>query len=648
MLIENKNEEALGITKPKLVIAASQRSRNDPSSPLLRFVRDYSQTLKQFEIHATKMTGQAILGTGLYEKNEIVLHRAGADGGVAELAAIAARGECLIAILISDPSDPWSDTVLNRALKRVCIQKQIRLITTYAAAVRWATYESSQDSITSVNPFSVSYSWGQINFNLGNKNVDSRGDFKLLPINQRTLALIAHDKKKLEMVQFVKEHVNLISQHHRILTTGTTGWLLKLLFANNLQQASFIDELKSANKLERLVYICEEALKDLNILPARWLDANLESLRASLKVPTNEQLAAMIMPLPSGPEGGDVLIADEVLKNECHTIIFFHDPLTAHPHNSDIRLLEHTCQLPGVFAECVSDRQSAERWVKGLITEMSSKLDLPDLAHKLRQKYKLKEVVVVNTNDDSDSEKLGQMLARALAGHLNQRLHCISQENKQTRIGVAWGWTMRRVLEELVEMQNSGLIEKPVSLSKLIIWSPLIGIITAEITDWEASTIAQRFCDFYGGRVRKLPCAGFARVGAEKPKDVEDFITSLEEAEIILTSASAWNEKTALYKYTGLNTEYFPKPSEVVGNISGIFINHDGDEVRGLYSIVGLGYDGFRRAAKKGAVWLMCGGEDRRAVLLAALKKELVSVLITTNKTAEWILQQDVISTLKV
>jgi DNA-binding transcriptional regulator LsrR (DeoR family) len=35
----------------------------------------------------------------------------------------------------------------------------------------------------------------------------------------------------------------------------------------------------------------------------------------------------------------------------------------------------------------------------------------------------------------------------------------------------------------------------------------------------------------------------------------------------------------------------------------------------------------------------MCGGNSRNEVALAALRGELVSVLVTTRETAEWILE---------
>jgi methylglyoxal synthase/DNA-binding transcriptional regulator LsrR (DeoR family) len=635
-------------TKPNLVMVASPRARSEPSSPLLRLMRDYSDIFRKYEIHTTKGTSRVICGTGMYKQYDVKAHREGKDGGIAELAAMVARGDCVAAILLLEPSDPWSDAVENRALKRVCIERHVRLITTYTAAVRWAVYEAPL-SFTAPSVSSSSTSdWRPDNWKPGNENITEGGDLRPLETGERSIALISHDEKKLKMVEFVKSHLERLALHHRILTTGTTGWLLKLLYAADPQIEPFMEEIRREGKERRLSHICADLLeKKLDVVVPKFsgLVDLLSLLKNKLGISPGENFARKVMPLPSGPAGGDVLIANEVLNNQCHTIIFFHDPDTAHPHNDDIRLLEHTCQLPGVFAECVSDEQSANKWLEGLQKELNGKYNLPNPAQRLRQRWNLKEVVLVKMDDDQDSPELGETLARVAAGYLNQRLLLITQETKNTRIGIAWGWGSKHVLSELRKMSDADLLEKP-ELAETVVWSPLIGIITSEVIDSEAVMIAGGFCGFYGGKVEGFPCAGFARKDSVLSEDVKKLIRSLEEADIILTSASPWDEKTTLYQGTGLNRDFLPplptyppRPEDAIGLISGVFLNHEGKQVVGEYSIVGLGYEGFQRAAANGAVILMCGGNERRKAVLAALRGRLVSVLITTTQTAEWILR---------
>lgn len=632
--------------KPKLVIIASPRVRNQPGSSLLRLMRDYAETFKRYEIHTTQTTRQMILGTGMYQPEELTLHRRGEDGGVAELAALVARGESLVAIVLLDPSDPWSDAAENWALKRVCIKRQVRLITTYAAAVRWATYEGAAEEDEDPN-LTIPFQWRPSNWREGEQNIIGLGDFRNLSVTKRTVALISHDEMKLDMVEFVRKrgHIDLLAEHDRILATGTTGAVLKLLYADEQQEKSFIDELIATGKEGHVKKTFVNLLGKLQITPhdTGRLDNLLNMTRRTLEITGHKKFADKVMPLPSGPDGGDELVADEVLKNRCHAIVFLQDPMTAHPHMEDIRLFERTCQLPGVFAECVSDRQSADRWIEELRQELSKKRQHSNISQQLRQNGGLQEVLTIERTDDGDSDDLGQALARVCAGYLNLRLQQLSEEKKGVeeiiRVGVAWGWGVRQVIGQLKEMKDAGLIEIP-KFSREIVWSPLIGIITAEITDREAIMIAHRFRDFYGGRVDSLPCAGFARRGEARPGGVTELLTELSKADIVLTSASPWDKEAALYKNTGLDSQLFPAFGAAVGLVSGVFLDENGEEVPSEYSIVGLDRQGFINAARVGTVILMAGGEKRRRVVLAALRARLSSVLITTSPTAKWLLSE--------
>ncbi len=624
--------------KPNLVLVANPRSRREPSSPFLRFVRDYADVLRRFTINTTRGTGETLYGTGLYERAELELKRPGAEGGIAQLAAIVARDQCAAAILFLDPSDPWSEAVENRACKRACIQKKISLVTTYAAAVRWANYE-----VKELRPGIAKEDTSKpANWRAGLKNVGKKGDFRDLQLHDRTLALISHDKKKLDMVRFVIGHVELLAGHDRILTTGTTGWLLKLLFADR-SLASCKEQIGTGDLERHLNDIFEKLLEELELrAPARAsFDQLLQKLKTHLGASVNDSFTEKVMPLPSGPAGGDVLIADEVLRNECHSIIFFHDPTTAHPHNDDIRLLEHASQVRGVYAECVSDPQSAERWTKGIAQELERRHALAHPAQELRREYRLDEVILVPADEaDEGGDPLGRKLARACAGYLNQQLRLLTERGNALRIGVAWGWGSDCVLQELQAMDREGLLQKPSRFPASVVWSPLIGTITAEVTHQEAYMIAQRFCDLYGGSVEGFFCAGFARQGAPLPDSVRGLIVRLAEADLILTAGSPWDEQSSLYKNTGLNAACFPALDKAVGLVSGVFLDADGKELTGEYSIVGLGFEGFRAAAAKGRVVLMCGGKQRRRVLFAALEAGLASVLITTAATATWVLAE--------
>lgn len=99
----------------------------------------------------------------------------------------------------------------------------------------------------------------------------------------KTLALIAHDGKKAEMVAFVKDHLEELSKAN-LVATGTTG--------------SYIQQ---------------------------------TGLNVDLKL--------------SGPKGGDAQIAAMAAEGSIDGIIFFRDPLGKHAHEPDIQMLMRICDL---------------------------------------------------------------------------------------------------------------------------------------------------------------------------------------------------------------------------------------------------------------------------------------------------------------
>ena len=100
----------------------------------------------------------------------------------------------------------------------------------------------------------------------------------------RTIALIAHDNKKDDIVDFAVRHQPLLSRYH-LIATGTTG--------KRISEAT------------------------------------------SLEI---EQLA-------SGPLGGDAQIAAKVVAGEVIAVIFLIDPLNAQPHEPDIQALLRICNV---------------------------------------------------------------------------------------------------------------------------------------------------------------------------------------------------------------------------------------------------------------------------------------------------------------
>ncbi|MCU0511089.1 MAG: methylglyoxal synthase [Anaerolineae bacterium] len=103
----------------------------------------------------------------------------------------------------------------------------------------------------------------------------------------KTLALIAHDGKKADMVAFAMKYHSVLAKY-ALVATGTTG--------------SLIAE-KSGLNVTRLL---------------------------------------------SGPLGGDDQIAAMVAEDKIAAVFFFVDPLTMQPHDPDIQGLLRICNLKNV------------------------------------------------------------------------------------------------------------------------------------------------------------------------------------------------------------------------------------------------------------------------------------------------------------
>lgn len=102
-----------------------------------------------------------------------------------------------------------------------------------------------------------------------------------------TIALIAHDGKKADILDFVSKNAKVLSKYD-LVGTKTTGHMI-------------------ADKL-------------------------------GLKVKCYH----------SGPYGGDAEIAALVVNGGVHAVIFITDPLNAHPHDPDIHTLMRICNVHNV------------------------------------------------------------------------------------------------------------------------------------------------------------------------------------------------------------------------------------------------------------------------------------------------------------
>ncbi|MFB0547026.1 MAG: methylglyoxal synthase [Anaerolineae bacterium] len=107
------------------------------------------------------------------------------------------------------------------------------------------------------------------------------------PEAMKTIAIVAHDGKKAEMVAFATFNREKL-KGYRLIATGRTGNLLQ------------------------------------------------------------EKVGLEVECLQSGPYGGDAQIAARVVQGEVDGVFFFVDPLDKHPHDPDIQTLLRACNVHNV------------------------------------------------------------------------------------------------------------------------------------------------------------------------------------------------------------------------------------------------------------------------------------------------------------
>ncbi|WP_297427673.1 methylglyoxal synthase [Clostridium sp.] len=117
------------------------------------------------------------------------------------------------------------------------------------------------------------------------------------------VCLIAHDKKKTEIIDFAKRHRDILKDHE-LFATGTTGQLVS--------EATGLDV-------------------------HRFL---------------------------SGPLGGDQQIGSKIAEKEIDIVFFLRDPLSAQPHEPDVTALLRLCDVH--YIPLATNLGSSEALIKNL------------------------------------------------------------------------------------------------------------------------------------------------------------------------------------------------------------------------------------------------------------------------------------------
>jgi methylglyoxal synthase len=151
---------------------------------------------------------------------------------------------------------------------------------------------------------------------------------KIVMERNKRIALVAHDNKKQDLVEWAKFNQTLLA-HHEIFATGSTGAMLERILGIKV------------NKLQ------------------------------------------------SGPLGGDQQVGAMIVNDEINFLIFFWDPLEQMPHDPDVKALLRMAAVWNIPIAC--DRASADFMISSPLMDSEYNRLVPDYDDYRRRKIPVVE-----------------------------------------------------------------------------------------------------------------------------------------------------------------------------------------------------------------------------------------------------------------
>lgn len=125
----------------------------------------------------------------------------------------------------------------------------------------------------------------------------------------KNVALVAHDNRKKDLVEWVEWNYRILVEHN-LICTGTTGMMIEKVLKEKLAKENYIEVLKSITKLR------------------------------------------------SGPLGGDQQLGAMITEGKIDVLIFFWDPMMPQPHDVDVKALLRIAVVYNIPIAC--NRTSAD------------------------------------------------------------------------------------------------------------------------------------------------------------------------------------------------------------------------------------------------------------------------------------------------
>ena len=154
----------------------------------------------------------------------------------------------------------------------------------------------------------------------------------------KTIALVAHDNRKSDMIEWVEWNWQLLKDHE-LICTGTTGRLVAEAIASKMDEGEPINI-----KLRRL---------------------------------------------KSGPFGGDQQLGAMIAEGNIDVLIFFWDPMEPQPHEVDIKALLRISVLYNIPSAC--NRSTADFLISSHLMSEPYERSMPDYSAYFNRKIDLKK-----------------------------------------------------------------------------------------------------------------------------------------------------------------------------------------------------------------------------------------------------------------
>ncbi len=164
---------------------------------------------------------------------------------------------------------------------------------------------------------------------------------KIIMEHDKKIALVAHDNKKQDLLEWAKFNRDLLA-HHEVYATGTTGKFLE------------------------------------------------------------DELGFKVNKLQSGPLGGDQQIGAKIVDNEIDFLIFFWDPLEPMPHDPDVKALLRMAVVWNIPIAC--NRASADFMISSPLMDGEYDRLVPDYEEYRTRKIGWDESTGPGARDSAESE----------------------------------------------------------------------------------------------------------------------------------------------------------------------------------------------------------------------------------------------------